>query len=138
MKISPHVIHTADHRDLGGDGAGKQAFEGLVCFPAGWSYQGCKGIGVVDLMSTLWAWVNKMVTGRRNKIKKLGKSIGQTACNWGWGGGEKELKFTEPVLSVFHPSLPFRLHSNLQFVCFVDKSEILTTNEGMTIAIDYY
>lgn len=105
MKISPHVIHTADYRDFGGAEAGKQAFEGLVCFPAGWSYQGCKGIGVVDLVSTLWAWVNKMVTGRRNKIKRLEKSIGQTAFNWGWGGREKELKFTEPVLSFSSVSL---------------------------------
>lgn len=36
----------------------------------------------------LWSWINKMVAGRRNRIKNLGKSIGQTAPNWGpWGAG---------------------------------------------------
>lgn len=55
-------------------------------WPAVWSYQGCRGTSVSDLMSTLWSCVNKMVTGRRKKIKKLGKSIGQTAPNWGGEG----------------------------------------------------
>lgn len=58
-------------------------------------------------------------------MKKLGKSIGQTAPNW--GGGGKDLRFTEPMLSGFHLSLPFRLHSKL--VCFVDSRGILIINE---------
>ena len=72
-----------------------------------------------------------MVRGRRNRIKKLGKSTGQTAPNWGqWGVGEgKNQGLQSLVLSVFHISVPLRHHSNVQFVCFVDGSGILFSNE---------